>query len=196
MSVGASYALEDLSDTDAILQNMSSSMRYEIRRSQKMLIVEESDDIDKLAEMLMATYNRQGRAYIVKPEILRRMYLACKERNACTLLVAKDAEGRVHSMTLFVYDENRCYFLVSASDPILNAKSTANTLLVWEGIKRAAQHSKVFDFEGSEIRGIGTFLRRFGGKFTPHYTITKNDLLGDVLLVVKPRIKKLLGHKK
>ena len=196
VSVGASYALEDLSDIDAILQNMSSSMRYEIRRSQKMLIVEESNDIDKLAEMLYNTYARQGRGYIVNSEILHRLYAAAKEHNACSMLAARDVEGRVHSMTMFVYDENRCYFLVSASDPILNAKSTANTLLVWEGIKIAAKHSKVFDFEGSSIRGIGTFLRRFGGKFTPHYTITRNDLLGDLLLVVKPRIKSILGHKK
>lgn len=196
VSVGASYVLEDLSDTEAILQNMSSNMRYEIRRSQKLVSVEESNDIDMLAKMTYETYAKQGRGYIVKSEILHRLYTAAKAHDACTMLAAKDAEGRVHSMTLFVYDEKRCYFLVSASDPILNAKSTANTLLVWEGIKMAAKHSKVFDFEGSQIRGIGTFMRRFGGAFAPHYTISRNDLMGDFIQVFKPRIKKLLGHKK
>ena len=43
VSVGASYVLNDLSDTEAILQNMSSSMRYAIRRSQKLLSVETSN---------------------------------------------------------------------------------------------------------------------------------------------------------
>ena len=196
VSVGASYMIDDMSDPDVILHNMPKSLQYDIRRAQKMLIVEESDDIDKLAEMSLATYSRQGRAYIVKPENMRRVFKAAKEHNACMLLAAKDAEGNVHSMLMFVYDEQKCYALVSASDPVLNPKSAANTLLMWEGIRRATKLSRIFDFEGSEIRGIGTFLRRFGGKFAPHYTIYRNDLVGDMMHVIKPRIKGLLGHKK
>lgn len=196
VSVGASYIIEDLSDMNAVFSNMSKSIQRDIKQAAKKVTVEESNEIEQLITMSLETYGKQGRAYIVKPDSLRRLYKACKERNACSLLAAKDAEGRVHSMTLFIYDERRCYYLVGASDQVLNAKSCANTLLIWEGIKIAAQHSKIFDFEGSTIQGIGTFFRRFGSTFTYHFTINKNDLMGDVFHILKPRIKRLLGHKK
>ncbi len=196
ISVGATYVIDDLTDMDATLSQMSDMVRRNIKTAMKKVVVKESSDIEKLIEMSLTTYSRQGRAYIVKPEILRRVYKAAKEHNACSLLAAKDADGNVHSMSLFVYDENKCYYLVGASDTELNSKSKAHTLVLWEGIKMASQHSKVFDFEGSTIQGIGTFFRRFGGKFAPHYTITKNNLWGDLFHVLKPRIKNLLGHKK
>lgn len=196
LSVGASYIIEDLSDMDTVYQNMSEMIRRNIKQASKKVTVDESDDIEQLISMSLETYRKQGRAYIVRPDSLRRLFKAAKEKKACSLLAAKDAEGRVHSMTLFVYDEKRCYYLVGASNSELNAKSKANTLLMWEGIKIAAQQSKVFDFEGSTIQGIGTFFRRFGSKFTYHFTISKNDLVGDMFHVLKPRIKKLLGHKK
>lgn len=196
VSVGATYVIDDLSDTDAIFARLSKSMQRDIKQAAKKVVIEESRDIDKLIEMSLATYSRQGRAYIVRPEILRRVYLSAKKHKACSLLSANDAEGNVHSMTLFVYDENKCYYLVGASDPKLNAKSCANTLLLWEGIKIASQHSKIFDFEGSTIQGIGTYFRRFGSKFSYHFIIKKEGLVGELFQMLKPRIKALLGHKK
>lgn len=196
VSLGASYVIDDLSDLDAVFGNMTKNIQRDIKQAAKKVTVEESEDIEQLIAMSLETYGKQGRAYIVKPDSLRRVYKVCKERNACSLLAAKDANGRVHSMTLFVYDEKRCYYLVGASDHALNAKSCANTLLIWEGIKIAAKHSKVFDFEGSTIQGIGTYFRRFGSKFTYHFTLSKNDLVGELFQMMKPRIKTLLGHKK
>lgn len=196
VSVGATYVIDDLHNIDAIFNQLSKSMQRDIKQAAKKVIVEKSDDIDKLIEMSLATYSRQGRAYIVKPEKLRCVFNATKAHNACSLLAAKDIEGNIHSMTLFIYDENKCYYLVGASDPKLNAKSCANTLLLWEGIKIAAQHSKVFDFEGSTIQGIGTYFRRFGSKFTYHFVIKKEGLMGELFQMLKPRIKQLLGHKK
>lgn len=196
VSVGASYVIDDLSDMDALFSQLSKSMQRDIKQASKKVCVEESEDIDKLIEMSLKTYDRQGRAYIVKPDILRRVYMSAKEHDACTMLAAKDTEGNIHSMTFFVYDENKCYYLVGTSNQKLNAKSCANTLLLWEGIKIASEHSKVFDFEGSSIHGIGTYFGRFGSKFTYHFTLSKNDLWGDMFQVLKPRVKTLLGHKK
>ncbi|MBQ4394249.1 MAG: GNAT family N-acetyltransferase [Paludibacteraceae bacterium] len=196
VSVGATYVIEDLNDMDAVFSRLSKSMQRDIKQAVKKVSIEESNDIDKLIEMSLATYSRQGRAYIVKPEILRNLFETAKKHNACSLLAAIDTEGNVHSMTLFVFDENKCYYLVGASDPKLNAKSCANTLLLWEGIKIAARHSKVFDFEGSTIQGIGTYFRRFGSKFTYHFVIKKEGLIGELYQMLKPRIKAILGHKK
>ena len=192
----ATYIIDDLSDLDAVFHRMSKSIQRDIKQASKKVEVKITNDILKLIKMTSDTYARQGRSYIVNEDNLKRLYAAAYERGACTLLEAVDSEGHTHSMTLFVYDSNRCYYLVGASDPVLNAKSCANTLLIWEGIKIASQHSKIFDFEGSSIHGIGTFFRRFGAKFSFSFRISKHNLKGNLYKVIKPRVKKILGHKK
>lgn len=196
VSPSANYEISCLSDLEAVFANFSKNIQRDIKQSQKKLNVVESDDIEKLIELSLATYRRQHREYVVKPDVIRAIFEAATEHDACKLYAAIDAEGRTHSMTLFVYDEYRCYYLIGASNPELNAKSCANTLLMWQGIQLAAQKSKIFDFEGSTIKGIATFFSRFGSTFSFHYKISRQSLLDEVFSILKPRIKTILGHKK
>lgn len=196
VSPSATYEITDLSDLDIVFANFSKNLQRDIKQAQKKLHVVESDDIEKLINLSLATYRRQHREYVVKPNVIRSIFKVAREHDACKLYAANDEEGRIHSMTLFVYDEHRCYYLIGASDPELNAKSCANTLLIWHGIQLAAQKSQIFDFEGSTIRGIATFFSRFGSTFSYHFAISRQSLRGELLGILKPRIKKLLGHKK
>lgn len=194
--LGASYIIEDLHDVDAVFASFSKNIQRDIKQSQKKVQVVESNDVEKLISMSLATYRRQHREYVVRPDVIRRIYKAAMEHEACKLYAAVDGEGQIHSMTLFVYDEHRCYYLIGANEPELNAKSCANTLLIWQGIQLAAQKSQIFDFEGSTIKGIATFFSRFGSKFSYHFAISRQSLGGELYGILKPRIKKLLGHKK
>ena len=73
--------------------------------------------------------------------------------------------------------------------------SGAQSLILWEGIQFAAAHSKVFDFEGSMVEGIENFFRQFGGVCTPYYVVSRKTILSQLLQILKPRIKRLLGYK-
>lgn len=196
VSLGASYTIDNLEDMDAVFARCSKNIQRDIKQAQKKLNVVESNDIEKLIELSLATYRRQHREYVVKPNIIRAIFKVATEHEACKLYAAIDAEGRTHSMTLFVYDKHRCYYLIGASEPELNAKSCANTLLIWQGIQLAAKNSKIFDFEGSTIKGIANYFSRFGSQFDYHIIVSRQSLSGELFSVLKPRIKKLLGHKK
>ena len=111
------------------------------------------------------------------------------------MLAAYDSDNRIHSMALFVYDETICYYLLAGNQPELNAKSCANSLIVWEGIKLAAKMSNVFDFEGSMTQSIERFFRKFGATPTTYYAIRKQSFLRQIFAVIKPGIKNMLGHK-
>ena len=87
-----------------------------------------------------------------------------------------------------------------------NRKSRAKSLIVWESIKFAAQHSQVFDFEGSIIEGIENFDQQFGGRCTPYYSVRKASYLyelGYLFVERNPRVKhyarellRILKHRK
>lgn len=196
VSLGASYIIDDLSNLDVVYNRFSKNMQRNIKKAQKIVTIEEWDNINDLIEMSLATYRRQHREYVVKPEIIKRIFEVTKENQACKLFAAIDEQRRIHSMSLFVFDKNRCFYLIGASNPELNAQSAAHTLIMWRGIQLAAQQSKIFDFEGSTIQGIGTYFRKFGSKFSYHITISRQSLGGELYGILKPRIKKLLGHKK
>jgi lipid II:glycine glycyltransferase (peptidoglycan interpeptide bridge formation enzyme) len=144
--------------------------------------------------MLDVTFAAQKRKNPMDKELIRRIVETCEAAGHGKYLEARDPEGNVHSCAYFVYDEQVCYYLLGASDSRFRS-SGAQSLVLWEGIQFAAQHSKVFDFEGSMVEGIENFFRQFGGVCTPYYEIRKSTFLDEVLLAAKPRVKRLIGYK-
>ena len=50
------------------------------------------------------------------------------------------------------------------------------SLIIWEAIKIAKQHSTIFDFEGSMIEPIERFFLGFGSTPKPYLNIVKDKL--------------------
>jgi hypothetical protein len=73
--------------------------------------------------------------------------------------------------------------------------SGANTLILWEGIQFAATVSQVFDFEGSMINGIENFMRQFGAQPHVYYEVRRLGIFKEFAMVMKPRIKHIIGYK-
>lgn len=189
-----SYRFSDLSDIDAIFKGIKDSRRTVIKNAARDLIVKESDNIELLLEMQRKTFERQGRSLPVSVELIKRLDKACREHNACFMLVAYDKEDHLHAVSYFVYDQNVCYYILSGADPEYR-NSGAGSLLIWEGIKRAATLSKAFDFEGSNIMDIEKNFRTFGAPFVVNYRVYKLNFLLTVLDYFKPKIKRIIGYK-
>ncbi len=189
-----SYRFSDLSDVDAIFKGIKDSRRTVIKNAARDLVVKELDDIELLLEMQRKTFERQGRSLPGDVEVTRRLDKACKEHNACFMLVAYDKEDHLHAASYFVYDENVCYYILSGADPEFR-NSGAGSLLIWEGIKKAAELSKAFDFEGSNIMDIEKNFRTFGAPFIVNYRIFRLNYFLTTMDYFKPKIKKLMGYK-
>ena len=120
--------------------------------------------------------------------------MACKEHDARFMLVASDKEGYIHAVSYFVYDSNVCYYIMSGADSELR-NSGAGSLLIWEGIKKAAEVSQSFDFEGSNIADIEMNFRSFGAPFIVNYRVSRLNFLLEVYDYLKPKLKKFRGFK-
>lgn len=189
-----SYRFNDLSNLDEIYSNINSSTRNHIKKAEKILSVRDDMPIDVLIEMQSLTFKRQNRKSPIPEDFIKRLDEACIRHNARKLLVAVDEHGNVHAARYFVYDENVCYSIMSGVNPDF-LQSGASSFLRWEGIKFAATVSKMFDFEGSNIEGIEQNVRSFGSGFVVNYRIYKLNFLLEILDVLKPLIKKIIGYK-
>ena len=190
-----SYRIIDLSDEEALKQNMGKTVIKNVKAARKKLTVcTDSDEIETLIELQKMTYARQNRKPPHSEELTRRVMENAFQNHAGRLMVAKDEQGIAHSAAFFLYDENTCYYLLSGQNPDFRSDGSMNLLLT-EGIEFAKSVSKSFDFEGSMVEGIENFFRQFGGVQVVNYRVTRKTAVNEFMDAMKPRIKKLIGYK-
>lgn len=188
------YRIEDLSDLDNVWKGFRDNVKTDIRKSSKIVTVEKECSIDLLIDMQRQTFERQGRSLPYDEELIRNIDRYLVDRDARVLLCAIDADGNCHAAAYFVFDNNRCYYLIGGGSPAYR-NSGATSLLIWEGIKIASERSEIFDFEGSMIEDIERFVRAFGAKPRVYYRVKKFRKTYAILDGIKPVIKKIIGYK-
>jgi hypothetical protein len=158
--------LRDLTSTDALWSSLLETTRWEVRKAQKQVQVVVSDDIDRLCDLHERTFTRQGLPPPRERAFLRRVIEGAKLQGHARITLAMDERGNAHAVNLLVFDDRSAHYLLGGSDPS-HRGSGAPSLLIWDAIQFAAQHSKLFDFEGSMVEGIARFFRGFGPELVP-----------------------------
>ena len=179
------YRLEDLSDLDAVFGNFSKKCRKNIRGAMRTVAVNNNTSVNNLWRMINATYSRQNMKPSSPKNLIEHIVTSCEALGHGKYFEAVDDDGNIHSASYFVYDEQTCYDLMGGSDKRYNQDSCARNLIIWESIKFAAAHSRVFDFEGSNIEGIEHFFQQFGGRCTPYYSVRRAGLLYEARLILQ-----------
>ena len=105
------------------------------------------------------------RRFARDPHGIERIDPAARDRGARTILVARDADGHARAGGYFVHDARFTTYLLAATDAEVRG---AAALVLWEAIRRAAERGTAFDFEGSMLRHVESFVRSFGGVPTPY----------------------------
>jgi len=168
------YIINDLSDTTKVFADFKDNIRREIRKAEKSLTVSTILDIDLMYQMKLKVYQHNKEEYVIPFEKLKTVDAYCKEHNCGELLVAKDEEGNVHAVLLYVWDAVSAYYLHGVTATAFKT-SGAMSLLLWEAIKRSSEKTKAFNFEGSMVEPIERYFRAFGGNQTPYFQISKTD---------------------
>lgn len=189
-----SYRFSNLDDLDGIFKGIEDSRKCQIRKAERELTITDDKSIDVLIQLQNKTYQRQNRKCPVAESTIRAIDKACLEHGARFLLVAEDKDKNIHAACYFVYDTNRCYYLMGGIDPDYS-NSGATSLLLWEGIKRASKVSKAFDFEGSEIEDIERLFRSYGSEFVCYYRVYRLNFSLFLMDYLKPKIKNIIGYK-
>lgn len=176
------YVLNDLTDLDAVKKNFRSTLKRQIKKAEKQLILTQIDEVNTVYQLNELTYQRQNTAVPFAKSYLKQIDKACNKHEARTILLAKDEEGRAHSCLYLVHDQEYMYYLLGGSDPELR-NSGAASLLIWEGIQLAANKGLKFDFEGSMIEPISRFMRSYGAEQEQYFQISKTN--SKVLRLIK-----------
>lgn len=164
------YLIDDLSDMTALWDGSSSATRGVIRKAEKQLTVSTELDSETLWKMISGTFGRQGQAVPYDAALLRRCVDAAVTRDRGRVLVARGDDGAPHAASFVVWDDDRAYYLIGGSDPVLR-NSGALSLLVWEALKHAGSTSRAFDFEGSMVPNIERYFSTFGGRPETNFTV-------------------------
>lgn len=97
--------------------------------------------------------------------------------NAGRAIIRKviSADNQTLSIALFLKDEQRIYYMMSATTPRGRA-SDANAMLLYETIREFSGRPLIFDFEGSEIPGVKFFFEKFGPVNQPYFHYQRDNL--------------------
>ncbi len=161
------WRLEDLSDTEALFMRTRENVRREVRKAAKRGVTVGPGSLEELLAVHAHTAAQQSIADAgVGRTTLRRIDAAAAPRDARSILIARDAEGRVHAGVYLVHDARFTYYLMGGSDASMR-NSGAMSAAIWAGIELAAARGGGFDFEGSMLRPVERFFRAFGGHPVP-----------------------------
>jgi len=167
-----SYVLSDLTNLDNVWSGFLENIRTDIRKASKLVVVDTDADIESFIDCHEKVFARQSLGLPYGLDTVRRLDAAAAQRGQRRILLARDAEGRVHAGVYLVWDESRAYYLMGAGDPKLR-NSGATSLAMWEAIQFASTVTKSFDFEGSMLEPVERFFRAFGATQSPYFQVSR-----------------------
>jgi hypothetical protein len=174
------YRLDLALGEAALWAGLRDNIRREVRKGEKMLSVTEEHGADAIIRAVELTFGRQGMRSPQSGATLESIMRNVGPQNR-TLLAARDRENRLHAAALYVHDHRHCFYLIGGADPELRT-SGAQSVLMWEAIRRSIGRSAIFDFEGSMKQGIERFFRSFGATQTPRFFARKITTKGHLAL--------------
>jgi GNAT acetyltransferase-like protein len=170
-----SYVLDDLSDLEKVYQNFSPDYRNnKIKKAKESVHIVMDRSIEDYYKVEAMSFERQGMAFPLSLEYLKKYDEAVTLHNARRLFFAVDDQGQIHSVVYLLIDHDRVYYHMAGDNPELRS-SGAGILLVWEAIQytRNELGLNIFDFEGSTIKSIERVRRQFGAQQVPYFNISK-----------------------
>lgn len=173
--LGYTFRIEAGTTVDQAFQQISRTHRQKLNKSAEY-IIETADDVSVLSNLSNQTFERQGIARPYSEAYLHRLWHEAHKRNRGVVYTARDLNGRYAAALFIVYDYRASYQIVSGVDMAV-PNSPAGGLLTWRGICDALNAGRTFDFEGSRIRGVEQYYRRWGGQAHPVWHLKKSGSL-------------------
>lgn len=172
------YRIEDLSNLQKVFDNFDRNKKRLIKKAESLGLQCTTDmSATELYEMHSKILERKGEKHLVPKEVFVKVIETAISRGQGQILCIyhKEGEKRINESSIFIaWDDETTYYLISAHDPTYAPFGTSS-LITWEAIKLASQHSKVFDFEGSMEENIEDSFNRFGTHQTPYMQISKTQ---------------------
>lgn len=166
---------------EQIQANMYGKLRSEIKFALKQEYqIDYGIDFDTFYAIQEKTYLRKGGKSPFKKEFLHNYTKALTQKKAFQSFAIQNQAKEVMAIAGVIYDQQATSLVINGFDPKYIQRG-ANELLIFECIKFAKKHSNSFDFEGSMLKSVDSFYRKFGGEHVPYLKVYKNSILNFVL---------------
>jgi hypothetical protein len=149
-------------------------IRRNIRRANEVLKYDSDFSVKQFIELNANVFLRQGEKQY-KPKHLEHLINTSLELGKGQLKALCDATNDVVAAAFFVCDGDTAWYIASGSNPVKRHPG-ALARLIWDYLSSLPREVKFFDFEGSMIRGVSNFFRRFGALQMPYFSIEKGSL--------------------
>jgi hypothetical protein len=135
------------------------------------LCVTRNDDIEAFAR-LCKIGSVHGERLLYPPELPIRLWSAAFERGKSDFYIARTRDNEPMATLLTVHDTRTTYQIVSAFDPA-KRDIPGSYLLLWTALTEALAANRDFDFEGSALRGVEQYYRKWGPAAFPVWRLEK-----------------------
>jgi hypothetical protein len=169
------YQLQNLNDSELLWNNLTRNTRRNIKKAQEKfhITVRQGVATDDFFRLQAQTFERQNKKNRQDPRVLRRLIDVCRKRGQGEIWGGYDEHGQLYSAAFIVWQKRAAYYLAGGGNSKF-LSTGVHSLVLWEAIRFAANHSQIFDFEGSMLPGVERFFREFGGIQVPYFAISKN----------------------
>jgi hypothetical protein len=167
---------------------MSRTHAQKLTKAKKIrLSVQHESDIEKLIALNEMIFARQNRKPPYSSELVKRLWNESTTRNCARLYIAYTSTGAPAAGLFTVHDTRTTFQIVSGVDTSMPDVPGGN-LVLWTAITEAIREGRDFDFEGSSLRGVEVFYRRWGAAAVPVWRIEKSgSIQGAVLQAILQR---------
>lgn len=156
----------------------SLDLKQTLQRSSSDFVLNKDNDFLSAIESYQEHY--ASRMPHVSEDDFSRLIVLCKQldiNRSCIVRSVCNEQGTMLSNALLLRDKKRIYHLFNTTTPEGRLQHS-NHWLIDQILQEFSGQDLLFDFEGSELEGVKTFYKKFGGHIQPYFHYTRNFLKG------------------
>jgi hypothetical protein len=174
VGLGYTFRFSAACSPACIAEGMTRTHNQKLMKAERLgVTVNHEDSVEDLIALNNMTMERQGISPPYPPGLVRRLWEAASARGNARLYVARTREGTPAAALLTFNDKRTTYQIVSGVNWALRDLQGGYAVL-WRAIQDALASGQAFDFEGSALRGVETYYRRWGPTAVPVWRLEKS----------------------
>jgi CelD/BcsL family acetyltransferase involved in cellulose biosynthesis len=172
-SLAYTFRFSATQSLDEITSGITRTHLQKLNKAKRLnLKITRNAEIQALLELNKMTFERKGVVQPYSGALIRQLWEESHAHGQANLYIAKTEEGRPVAGLFTVHDARTTYQIVSGFDPSVPDIPGQN-LVLWTALQDAIEAGRNYDFEGSGLRGVETFYRRWGCSAVPVWKLEK-----------------------
>jgi hypothetical protein len=168
------FRFSSTNSPDQITAGMTRTHLQKLKKALRLnLTVTRDEGLEDLIFLNRKTFEKQHLKPVCSPDFLSRLWNAAHSQGKAHLYVVRTSDDKPAAALLTVNDKRTTYQIVSGVNSELRDVPAAY-LVLWTALQDAIAAGRDFDFEGSSIRGVESFYRRWGANAMPIWRIEKS----------------------